>query len=108
MTMLPSPFPFASRYHSVEISRLELEDGREVPYLKRRFLPSPERFQVLHERLVTEGDRLDNLAAQELGDPEQFWRLCDANNAMHPLELEVVGRTLLITLPEGLQGTPGV
>jgi len=108
VTMLPSPFPFASRYHSIEISRSELEDGREVPYLKRRFLPLSEQFQVLHERLVTEGDRLDNIAAQELGDPEQFWRLCDANNAKHPLELEVVGRILLITLPEGLPGTANV
>jgi hypothetical protein len=59
---------------------------------------------VIHERLVTEGDRLDNIAAQELGDPEQFWRLCDANNAMHPVELEEIGRTLMVTLPEGLPG----
>lgn len=107
MTELPSAFPFTSRYHEIEIARLELAEGREVPYLKRRVLPLPERFQVLHERLVTEGDRLDNIAAQELGDPEQFWRLCDANNAMHPRELEVVGRTLLITLPEGLPGATG-
>lgn len=108
MTELPSPFPFTSRYHEIEIARMELAEGREVPYLKRRVLPLPERFQVLNERLVTEGDRLDNIAAQELGDPEQFWRLCDANNAMHPRELEVVGRTLLITLPEGLPGATGV
>jgi hypothetical protein len=108
VTELPSPFPFTSRYHEIEIARLDLAEGREVPYLKRRFLPLPERFQVLHEKLVTEGDRLDNIAAQELGDPEQFWFLCDANNAMDPLELEAVGRTLLVTLPEGLPGTTGV
>lgn len=108
MTVPQSSFPFTSRYHVIEISRLKLSDGREVPFVRRRFLPPPDRFQVLHERLVTEGDRLDNVTAQELGDPEQFWRLCDANNAMHPVELEQVGRLLLITLPEGLQGSASV
>ena len=40
-----------------------------------------------------------------LGDPEQFWRLCDANGAMRPDELtETVGRRLRITLPEGVPG----
>ena len=28
-----------------------------------------------------QGERLDNVAAQYLGDPTLFWRLCDANNA---------------------------
>ena len=38
-------------------------------------------------------------------DPEQFWRLCDANAAMRPDELtESVGRRLRITLPEGIPG----
>ena len=36
---------------------------------------------------MIDGDRLDNVSAQYLGDPEQFWRLCDANNAMEPEEL---------------------
>jgi gamma-glutamyltranspeptidase/glutathione hydrolase len=45
--------------------------------------------------------------AQYLGDPEQFWRLCDANAAMHPEELtDAIGRTLRITLPEGIPGAP--
>ena len=108
MTIPQSPFPFTSRYHSIEIARLELPDGLEVPFLRRRFLPPPDRFQVIHERLVTVGDRLDNVTAQELGDPEQFWRLCDANIAMRPVELEQVGRRLLITLPEGLPGSSSV
>jgi hypothetical protein len=68
-------------------------------------VPQPERFAALREHLVTEGDRLDNIAAQHLGDPELFWRLCDANRALRPDELtEEVGRRLRITLPEGLQG----
>ena len=42
-----------------------------------------------------------------LGDPEQFWRVCDANRAMRPDELtETIGRRLRITLPEGIPGAP--
>jgi len=53
------------------------------------------------------GERLDHIAAHYFGDPELFWRICDANRAMRPEELtETEGRRLLITLPEGVQGTP--
>ena len=44
--------------------------------------------------------------ARYLGDPEQFWRLCDANAALRPDELMEVGRWLRITLPEGIPGIP--
>jgi len=54
---------------------------------------------------LTEGDRLDNLTFDYLGDPEQFWRIADANRAMRPDELtETIGRQLRITLPEGIPG----
>ena len=70
-------------------------------------LASPERFAEIGRHLVTETDRLDNLAAHHLGDPEQFWRLCDANRALRPDELtETPGRGLRITLPEGIPGAP--
>ncbi len=96
-----------SRYHGIGTATLELPDGRTVPYIRRRFLQRADRFAVLQEHAVTAGDRLDNITAQYLGDPEQFHLLCDANNAMHPLELtETVGRKLRITLPEGIPGPP--
>ena len=41
----------------------------------------------LQEVTVKEGDRLDRISARIVGDPEQFWRICDANNRMHPLDL---------------------
>ncbi len=98
-------FPISSRYHEIEKAEFMAKDGRIVPYIRRRFVPPPGRFDLLEEHTVTEGDRLDNITAKFLGDPEQFWRICDANNAMQPEELtETVGRKLKITLPEGIPG----
>ena len=50
---------------------------------------------MLHER-----QRLDLLAAQFLQDATAFWRLCDANNVMHPDELRVIGKRILIPVSE--------
>jgi hypothetical protein len=100
-------FPPTSRYAQIETTTLELEDGVIIRYLRRRFVPPPERFTLLQEHEVTEGDRLDNITARYLGDPEQFWRVCDANAAMRPDELtETIGRRLRITLPDGVPGMP--
>jgi len=104
--MSKTNFPPNSRYYGHETAELETAEGKTVAYLRRRFVPPPERFALLVEHTVTEGERLDNIAAQYLGDPEQFWRLCDANGAIRPDELtETVGRRLRITLPEGIPGT---
>jgi hypothetical protein len=98
-------FPATSRYHDIETATLELADGSEVVYLRRRFVPSPDRFALLQVHVVVSGDRLDNVTARYLGDPEQFWRIADANGALRPEALvERVGRGLRITLPEGLPG----
>lgn len=96
-------FPVTSRYHGIDTTTLETKEGKTIVYLRRRFCPLPERFALLQEHTVIEGERLDNIAAKYLGDPEQFWRICDANAAMRPDELtEIVGRILRITLPEGI------
>lgn len=103
----PALFPPTSRYSGIETAIIENAKGRITIYLRRRFLPSPARFALLQEHVVTEGDRLDNVTAKYLGDPEQFWRVCDANGAMRPDELtETIGRRLRITLPEGVPGAP--
>jgi len=100
-------FPPASRYYNIEIATYETWDGRVLKYVRRRFVPPPERFSPLQEYLVVQGDRLDNITARYLGDPEQFWRVCDSNRAMRPDELtETIGRRLRITLPEGIPGIP--
>ncbi len=96
-------FPVASRYYQIETAQLETAGGKKIIYLRRRFIPPASRFTLLEEHTVIQGERLDNITAQHLGDPEQFWRVCDANNAMQPEELtETIGRKLRITLPEGI------
>jgi hypothetical protein len=103
--LVPPTFPPTSRYHGIPTAQLTRADGRTVVYVRRRFLPQPENFAVLQKVTVVAGDRLDNLAARHLGDPEQAWRLCDANRAMQPEGLVAeVGATLVITLPEGVAG----
>jgi hypothetical protein len=98
-----------SRYYGLETAVIRTADDRENIYLRRRFLPGPERFALLVEHVVTSGERLDHLAAKYLNDPEAFWRIADANAAMRPEELtEIPGRRLRITLPEGIPGTPDV
>lgn len=99
-------FQPTSRYYAIETATYDLGDGTLVRYVRRRLLPPLDRFTLLQEHLVTEGDRLDNITARYLGDPEQFWRVCDANPVMRPDELEALGRRIRITLPEGIPGTP--
>jgi hypothetical protein len=104
--MATNKFPFTSRYFGIETAQFESADGRQKVYLRRRFVPPPERFTLLQEHVVTEGERLDQITARYLTDAEQFWRIADANRAMRPDELtETIGRRLRITLPEGIPGT---
>lgn len=100
-------FPPTSRYHGLELSSFAEADGRVILFVGRRFVPQPERFALLAEHVVRQGDRLDNVTALYLDDPEQFWRICDANRATRPDALtETPGTRLRITLPEGIPGTP--
>ncbi len=92
-----------SRYQSLETASITTLDSsgqsQMCSYKRRRFLPSPMQQQVVVEHQVNQGDRLDNLAAQYLGDPTQFWRLCDANLVSEPEELLATpGRRFLVSL----------
>jgi hypothetical protein len=99
-------FTATSRYYGIDTATLTAPDGTNIIYLRRRFLPPPERFQLLQEHAVKQAERLDNVAAKYLADPELFWRIADANRAMRPEELvRTVGRILRITLPEGITGS---
>lgn len=103
--MATAPVPPTSRYSGIEVVVHVEPDGREVAHLRRRFCPHPEDLAQLAEHVVLEGDRLDVVAAREVGDPEQFWRIADANRAIRPDELTVEpGRRLRVCAPEGFPG----
>ena len=102
------PFPQNSRYHTIETKTRELDDGTQIVYLKRRFIPAGEAMTVLREHAIAGGDRLDKLAARFFGDPELFWQICDANNALQPEALiETIGREIVIAMPAGFPGVGG-
>ncbi len=103
---LSSPaFSPDSRYHGLDTAQWTRADGVTITYVRRRFVPPPEDFATLQEHRVAEGDRLDNLAASYLSDPQQYWRLCDGNGAIRPNELtDTIGEILRITLPQGVPG----
>jgi hypothetical protein len=94
-------FEVTSRYSVIEIAKYTAPDGREIAYLRRRFLPQGESLPLLVEVTWADGDRLDLIAARTIGDPEQFWRICDANNVMNPFNTIVeLGETLRVPIPE--------
>ncbi len=98
-------FPSGSRYHGIEVAELTGAGGERIPYLRRRFVPPSSAFELLEEHRVMQGERLDQIAAQRIGDPQMFWMICDANDAIRPEELiETTGRALRITLPAGVPG----
>jgi hypothetical protein len=98
-------FSSASRYYSIDTTTMKDVNGNSITYLRRRFLPQPDQFFKLQEHTVLQGERLDQVTVEYLGDPERYWQICDANNAMRPEELiEEPGSKIKITLPEGIPG----
>jgi hypothetical protein len=94
-------FDAGSRYAVVETATLRDPDGRLVAYVRRRFLPRGAGLPLLVEVEVTQGDRLDLIAGRTLGDPEAFWRVCDANDALDPADLTAtIGRRLRVPFPQ--------
>jgi hypothetical protein len=98
-------FDHTSRYYHIQENTYQAADGRQIRYKQRRFLPQGEKLPLLVEVRITLGERLDSIAAAHLGDPLQFWQVCDANNAMNPFELmEEVGKRVRVPLPQFQEG----
>jgi hypothetical protein len=93
-------FDPTSRYYPLETASLPLADGSLVAYVRRRTLPQVNSLPILAEVSLLPGERLDLLAARTLGDPTQYWRICDANDALDPLDLLETGGLLRIPLPQ--------
>jgi hypothetical protein len=102
-TYTPDDDGLSASYEAPDGSTLAIHvasDGNTVPYLKRRLLPQPDAIGIMSVATVRAGQRLDVIAARLVGDPLEFWRLADANNAMNPFDLAAVpGRLLRIPKP---------
>lgn len=89
-----------SRYGNIAETTLTTADGRTIRYKRMRFVP-----QAAAPRLFTaveEGERPDLVAFRMIGDPEQFWRLCDLNLVRRPADLTAeAGTPVAVPSPEG-------
>jgi len=96
-----------SRYYGAVVEQLTLpapasgaapgQPGTPVNYLARRIIPQPSIYTSTTTYVITDGDRLDNLAQRFLGDPTLYWMICDANATTDPDELTAqTGRTIVI------------
>ena len=90
-----------SRYYNLPTATYLVADGEHILYKRRRFLPQGPSMPLLAEVTVRDADRLDLISYRALGDPLQFWRVADANNAMNPSDLtDEPGRVLRIPVPQ--------
>lgn len=76
-----------SRYADRPIDTITTPDGREVRFVRKRIVPDPNRFRVLTEVVVHDGDRLDLICARTYGSSNSWWRIADANEALDPGDL---------------------
>jgi len=85
----------------------EAESAPQIAYQRRRFIPQDAADPSFTDITVSTNDRLDLIAYRIYGDPEQWWRLADANNAMDPYDLvSTPGRTLRVPLPQFQSDVP--
>ena len=89
-------FARGSRYENVPDAVHVDAKGRARPYKLLRPFPPPAPARQVYE--FADGDRLDLLANRFYGDPQQFWRICDAGRIPRPDDLEVVGAMLTIPI----------
>jgi hypothetical protein len=81
-------FEIISRYNECGDASIGTPDNKTIKYKKRRFIPKERESQIVILEIDTvSGDRIDLISFKYLGDPEQFWKLCDMNGVMHPLAL---------------------
>ena len=90
-----------SRYEPIAEATIVTDDGRTIRYKRMRFVPqNPPPTRAFVKAL--EGDRPDLVAFRTIGDPEQFWRLCDLNLVQRPVDLTAQsGRPVAIPTPQG-------
>jgi hypothetical protein len=98
-------FDSTSRYYAIETATLTVTDPdglpRQIAYKRRRFVPPVAAATRVLEHRFAEGERLDRITARYLGDPTQYWQICDANLVLRPEELESeIGLAIHVALPQ--------
>jgi len=93
-------FPPNSRYYGVPIRTRVDADGTMQSFVGRRIIPAMERYRPLGRHRTVVDERIDGVSAEVFGDPEQYWRICDANGDAEPADAtKPLGRLLIIPLP---------
>jgi hypothetical protein len=83
-----------SRYSDTEVITPVGPDGRSPRVLAIRLVPPATRAV---DHVVSEGERIDTLAARFYSEPTKAWLILDANpEPLNPFELLVPGRIVLI------------
>ena len=93
-------FPINSRYRGVALRSRTLADGTTRNFVGRRIIPATSRYRALDRHRTIDNERIDGVAANAFGDPELYWRICDANGEAEPADATTpAGRLLVIPLP---------
>jgi len=92
-------FAKGSRYEKTPQAVYTDREGRQISYVVLRTFPLAGPARQIHD--VGAHERLDLIADHFFGDSQQFWRICDANRALRPEDVETVGKRLTIPLVTG-------
>lgn len=93
-------FPPNSRYRGVPIRTRIAENGNVEAFVGRRIIPDMDRYAPLARHKLFGLERIDRIAADYYGDPELYWRICDANGDEDPGQAAGPdGRVLVIPMP---------
>jgi hypothetical protein len=89
-----------SRYYGLTIRERTNAAGVTENFVARRIIPATERYRALDRHRADGDERIENLSADYLGDPELYWRICDANGDEDPgLATQPISRLITIPLP---------
>lgn len=95
------------RYDGLPTAAASIADGvggrRDVAYLLPRPPRDPGSVVPAAWHRVAADDRVDLLADRYLGDPQAWWRICDANSALDPdalVDAAAEGTVIVIGVPE--------
>ena len=93
-------FSPSSRYFTVPQRSRTGPGGDEQLFVARRIIPQQSRYETDHSIRADASERIDGVAAEEIGDPLLYWRICDANGVAEPGEAtQPDGRVINIPLP---------